>query len=129
MHYLGPGLDLVFTDETLLDARRTQRAGGDVAARPEQRVPLHVRAHHTLLQGLVVAVQRRAAGAHLPAERHGGQGETCREEEGKRRRGREVKQKVKKREERKTWQGMKMDESRKEPKTEGGRKRGGKKRM
>lgn len=69
--YLGPGLDLLFTDETLLDARRTQRAGSDVAARPEQRVPLHIRAHHTLLQGLVVAVQRRAAGAHLATERHG----------------------------------------------------------
>lgn len=75
MHYLGPRLDLFFTDETLLDARRTQRAGSDVAAWPEQRVPLHVRAHHTLLQGLVVAVQRWAARAHLSAETHG-EGET-----------------------------------------------------
>lgn len=32
---------------------------------PEQSVSLHVRTHHTLLQGLDVAVQRRAAGAHL----------------------------------------------------------------
>lgn len=74
MHYLGPGLDLLFTDETLLDTRRAERAGGDVAARSEQRVPLHVRAHHALLQGLVVAVERRATRAHLPTERHGERG-------------------------------------------------------
>lgn len=63
--YLGSRLDLVLANETLLDSRRAERAGGDVSARPEQRVSLHVRAHHALVQRLYVAVQRRAAGAHL----------------------------------------------------------------
>ena len=63
--YLGSWLDLILADETLLDTRWAQGAGGDVSAGPEQSVSLHVRAHHTLLQRLDVAVQRRAAGAHL----------------------------------------------------------------
>lgn len=63
--YLGSGLDLVLADETLLDAGGAERAGGDVSARSEQGVSLHVRTHHTLLQGLTVTVQRRAARAHL----------------------------------------------------------------
>jgi len=36
-----------------------------VSAGPKQSVSLHVGAHHTLLQRLDVAVQRRAAGTHL----------------------------------------------------------------
>lgn len=65
--HLGSRLDLVLADETLLDPRRAQGAGGNVAARPEQGVSLHVRAHHALLQRLHVAVQGRAAGAYLAA--------------------------------------------------------------
>lgn len=70
--HLGSGLDLVLADETLLDPRRAQRAGGDVTTRPKQSVSLHVRAHHALLQRLHVAVQGRAAGAHLAAGSGGG---------------------------------------------------------
>ena len=66
LSYLGPGLDLVLADQTLLDTWRAEGAGGDVSAGPEQRVPLHVRAHHALLQRLVAAAQRGAAGTHLP---------------------------------------------------------------
>lgn len=81
--HLGSGLDLVLADETLLDPRRAQRAGGDVAARPEQSVSLHVRAHHALLQRLNVAVEGRAAGAHLAAG--GGRGRAYQKQERSRR--------------------------------------------
>lgn len=64
--HLSSGLDLIFADETLLHTRGAEGTGSDVSAGPEQRVSLHVGAHHALLQRLDVAVQRRAAGAHLP---------------------------------------------------------------
>lgn len=65
-YYLSSGLDLIFADETLLHTRGAEGTGSDVSAGPEQCVSLHVGAHHALLQRLDVAVQRRAAGAHLP---------------------------------------------------------------
>lgn len=117
LHYLGSGLDLLFTDETLLDARWTQWAGCDVATRAEQRVPLHVGAHHTLLQGLVVAVQRRAAGAHLPTERHVESERRMRSASRAERGGRGGERERTKRGKRTTWRDVKMDESRKEPGT------------
>lgn len=66
-YHLSSRLDLIFANETLLDTRGAEGAGSDVSAGPEQRVSLHVRTHHALLQRLHVAVQRRAAGAHLAA--------------------------------------------------------------
>lgn len=55
--YLGAGLDLILTHQTLLDPRGTERAGGDVSAGSEQGVPLQVGADHALLQRLLVIPQ------------------------------------------------------------------------
>lgn len=48
--YLGAGLDLFLTHQTLFDPRGTEGAGGDVSARSKQGVPLQVGADHALLQ-------------------------------------------------------------------------------
>lgn len=55
--YLGAGLDLFLTHQTLLDPRGTEGAGGDVSARSKQGVPLQVGADHALLQRLLVIPQ------------------------------------------------------------------------
>lgn len=55
--YLGAGLDLFLTHQTLLDPRGTERAGGNVSARSKQGVPLQVGADHALLQRLLVIPQ------------------------------------------------------------------------
>lgn len=55
--YLGAGLDLFLTHQTLLDPRGTERAGGDVSTGSEQGVPLQVGADHALLQRLLVIPQ------------------------------------------------------------------------
>lgn len=55
--YLGAGLDLFLTHQTLLDPRGTEGAGGNVSARSKQGVPLQVGADHALLQWLLVIPQ------------------------------------------------------------------------
>lgn len=55
--YLGAGLDLFLTHQTLLDPRGTEGAGGDVSARSKQGVPLQVGADHALFQWLLVIPQ------------------------------------------------------------------------
>lgn len=61
---LGAGLNLILAHEALLDARRAEGAGGHVAAGAEERVTLHVRADHALLQGFLVGRHHQRLGQH-----------------------------------------------------------------